>query len=193
MTKISRRWSKPLEKLDWIWVTPALVTAGSLGIYWAARHWSKGEPDAISVLKEDHRRIEELFVRFENSRNPEERQELMMGAILELQIHGLVEDELFYPALREFVDFNGTDLSEAEHQEMNELMAALFQLDAGHPSFLSKARELVTKVRNHIDYEEAQVLPRLKASEIDLKHLGRGMMQRQKDFRRQLQLPSITV
>src|SRR5512141_71679 len=57
-------------------------------------------PEAVALLKADHRAIEQLFRRFERSHGPADRKRLADRIVRELSIHAAIEEELFYPALR---------------------------------------------------------------------------------------------
>jgi hypothetical protein len=192
-SKIGRRWTDPLEKLSWVWVTPALVTAGSIGVYWAARHWNKnGELDAVSFIKEDHRRFEELFLQFENSRHASERNETVESLVTELQIHGLVKDEVFYPQIRGRIGNDEiVDLSEAEHQRLNALVVDVANLPSSHARYAVAIKSLIREVRTHIAHEESSVLPLTREAVLNLRVLGKQMARRQRQLKRDLQRPDL--
>ncbi|HEY8004093.1 MAG TPA: hemerythrin domain-containing protein, partial [Phenylobacterium sp.] len=63
---------------------------------------SKG-PDAITLLKEDHRAVEKLFGQFEKAKDTDRKKALADKICLELRIHMQIEEEIFYPASREFL------------------------------------------------------------------------------------------
>src|SRR4051794_7630459 len=59
-------------------------------------------PDAIRVLTDDHRQVEELFVRFEKTGEGAHkgRSDLVQRITEALSIHASIEEEIFYPAAR---------------------------------------------------------------------------------------------
>src|SRR5471032_3048799 len=55
--------------------------------------------DAIALLKADHRKVENLFAKFETARKPK-KQGLAQQICIELTIHTIIEEEIFYPACK---------------------------------------------------------------------------------------------
>ncbi len=60
----------------------------------------KGSQDAIQLLTGDHRAVEELFEQFEKANSDSDKEELARRICTELKVHALLEEEIFYPALR---------------------------------------------------------------------------------------------
>ena len=60
--------------------------------------------DATHILTEDHRRVEDLFAKFEKASGPSRKEELARQICNELKIHTMVEEEIFYPALKGRID-----------------------------------------------------------------------------------------
>ena len=55
--------------------------------------------DAIALLKADHRKVEELFEKFEKAKGTERKKALADEICMELSIHATIEEEIFYPSL----------------------------------------------------------------------------------------------
>src|SRR5215207_5218685 len=69
--------------------------------------------DAIELLTEDHRRVDELFEEYESAKDEAEdeaKEELVARICLELTVHATVEEEIFYPAAREGLDAEDSDM-----------------------------------------------------------------------------------
>ena len=60
--------------------------------------------DAIALLKEDHRKVEELFEQFEKAKGDGRKQKLAAQICMELTVHTMIEEEIFYPACEGKVD-----------------------------------------------------------------------------------------
>src|SRR3712207_3107682 len=120
--------------------------------------------DAITLLTEDHRKVESLFARYESSRDPQEQTEIVHEVIHELAIHGEIEELIFYPALRNALpDGDGlADEAVHEHVEIKETLNELDKMTAGDEGFDTKMRELMAEVRHHVEDEEAEVLPKFR-------------------------------
>ena len=61
--------------------------------------------DAIALLKADHRKVEDLFAKFENAgeRARKTKRKLVDAIIVELSVHAAIEEQVFYPAVRSSV------------------------------------------------------------------------------------------
>jgi hemerythrin superfamily protein len=77
----------------------------------SSRKKAQKEPDALELLKADHETVLSLFGRHESA-SSEEQASLAKQIFNELTLHATVEEELFYPALREEGDLN--ELAELE-------------------------------------------------------------------------------
>src|SRR3569832_1974871 len=75
-----------------------------------------GKSDAVSLLKADHRKVEQLFAQFEQTEENEQKRTLVKQVCTELIIHTKLEEEIFYPACREQdVDDDLLDEAQVEH------------------------------------------------------------------------------
>ena len=70
---------------------------------------------AISILMKDHDTVKELFDRFEKSESVAEKEKLITEALTELKIHAVIEEEIFYPALRKHVGKDLMNEADEEH------------------------------------------------------------------------------
>src|SRR3954462_848434 len=76
----------------------------------------QGKSDAASLLKADHRKVEQLFAQFEQSGEEEKKRELVRQICTELVIHTKLEEEIFYPACRDKqVEDDLLDEAQVEH------------------------------------------------------------------------------
>src|SRR5437868_4111125 len=57
--------------------------------------------DALALLKADHKDVKQLFEKFEKTRSDEKKRSLAEEALMALRVHSAIEEEIFYPALRE--------------------------------------------------------------------------------------------
>ena len=60
---------------------------------------NKKSQDAIALLKADHRKVEHLFEKYQSARG--RKAEIAHEICLELTVHTMIEEEIFYPACRE--------------------------------------------------------------------------------------------
>ncbi len=138
-------------------------------------------PDAISVLTDDHRTVNELFKRFEQTtdRAIKTRTELVDKIIRELSIHAAIEEQLFYPRLREAGKKLKDDVLEGleEHHVVKQLLAEIEKMDPEMDRFEAKVTVLIENVRHHIEEEEGEMFPRARKALTaeELVEIGEGL------------------
>jgi iron-sulfur cluster repair protein YtfE (RIC family) len=118
--------------------------------------------NAISMLKDDHRKVENLFARYESARNFTERQEVAEKVFAELETHAQLEENIFYPAYETQAGREGTQLvaaSRLEHEKVKELIRELRGLDIADEEFETKFSELTDDVQHHMEEEESDMFP----------------------------------
>jgi hemerythrin superfamily protein len=134
--------------------------------------------DLISVIITDHREVEEAFGELERrTGTPQHRRDLVEHVITELVRHSVAEEQFMYPEARKALP-DGDELADheiAEHAEAEQVMKDLEGVDATDPRFDDLLGKLISEVRNHIQEEESELLPRLaEACSADrLRELGR--------------------
>lgn len=135
------------------------------------------EQDLIGVITQDHREVERVFAELERPGvDPQRRKELVDHVIAELVRHSVAEEQHMYPAARRVLD-NGDELADheiEEHAEAECLMKRLEGMAATDPEFDGLVRDLIGSIRHHVEDEEKDLLPKLRAacSERELRELG---------------------
>lgn len=142
--------------------------------------------DAIALLKQDHREIEELFDEFE-SLEAGEGEDIAHRICLLLTVHAQVEEELLYPAALEALAEDPEQLelvreAEVEHGSAKELIATIEEMGADDESFSATVKVLGEYVRHHVKEEEGELFPALRDSELDLKSLGQELLTRRQEL-----------
>jgi hemerythrin superfamily protein len=139
-------------------------------------------PDAISVLIDDHRTVDELFKRFEKTtdRAVKTRAELVEKMLRELSIHASVEEQLFYPRVRAAGEKIQDEVLEGleEHHVIKQLLAEIEKMQPEAGRFEAKVTVLIENVRHHVKEEEGEMFPRVrKAMDAEeLVELGEGLL-----------------
>jgi hemerythrin-like domain-containing protein len=141
--------------------------------------------DAIALLKEDHKKVKDLFDKFEKAKNSDEKERICQEAIKELKIHTTIEEEIFYPTVRQALGQEEEDaelLNEAaeEHRVAKTIIEALEDMSADDEDFEAKFTVLAENVRHHIKEEEGELFPEARDADLDFKELG-GKMQGRKE------------
>ena len=123
------------------------------------------QPDAVELLVTDHAAVEQMFVQIESMPESDSRNELIEGVIRELSVHATIEEQVLYPAMRTALPDGESLVQEAieEHQQVKETLAAIERADA--PTERNQLLvTLMSNVRHHVEEEETELLPQLRAS-----------------------------
>jgi hemerythrin superfamily protein len=144
------------------------------------------DKDACELLDADHIATKHLFVEYARlafampQESAAERTELAMKICDELTVHAQIEEEIFYPALREAVPETAGQLDEAraEHQEVKEYVAQIQALGQAGPQMDDLVSRLACAVEHHVKEERDELFPKAKAN-MDLGALGDQMRERQ--------------
>ena len=112
------------------------------------------KPDAIALLKADHRKVEDLFEKFENARS-DRKQALVQEICTELCIHATIEEEIFYPACKgEIEDDDLLEESYVEHDGAKVLIAELLDSEPDAEFYDAKVTVLSEMIKHHVKEEE---------------------------------------
>jgi hypothetical protein len=122
--------------------------------------------DAITLLKDDHRRVEKLFKRFEDAgdRAVVEKRDVVDSIIEELSVHAAIEEQLFYPVTRATVPAVEDVALESleEHHVVKWVLWELESMDPKDERFDPKVTVLIENVRHHVDEEEKEYFPAVR-------------------------------
>ena len=137
--------------------------------------------DAITLLKQDHQEVKQLFTRFERANGESEKERLAEKICNELKLHTRLEEEMFYPAVREAIrDADLVNEAEVEHASAKDLIN---QIEAASPSderYDALVTVLAEYVRHHIKEEENEMFPKVRRSQLDLVQLGETLRERKR-------------
>jgi hemerythrin superfamily protein len=122
--------------------------------------------DAITLLKNDHKTVEQLFKRFEKAgdRAHVAKREIVDRIIEELAIHASIEEQVFYPVARATVPDTEDIALESleEHHIVKWLLSELDDLDPTNERFDAKVTVLIENVRHHVEEEEEEFFPKVR-------------------------------
>jgi hypothetical protein len=141
------------------------------------------EHDAIAMLKRDHDNVKALFEQFEKTESQAEKQKIVKQALTELRMHAALEEELFYPAVREQLKNSVMNEADEEHHVAKVLIAELDASTEHNDHFDAKFTVLAENVRHHIKEEESQILPQARELKIDFQVLGEKMERRKEELK----------
>jgi hypothetical protein len=147
--------------------------------------------DALAILKADHDKVKQLLTDLESTteRGVKTREELFAKIKGELTVHEIIEEEIFYPALKDHPKAKDIVLEGyEEHHVVDLLMSELEGLDVSDETWGAKAKVMKENVEHHIEEEEGDMFA--KAREVfhreELVELGDRMAARKESAERQL-------
>jgi hemerythrin superfamily protein len=137
----------------------------------------------IEMLREDHRKVKDLFEEFENTEDSKEKQQIVGKALAELQVHAKLEEEIIYPAIRsEIEEQDLMDEALEEHHVVHTLVAELKKMKPSSERYDAKFTVLGESVKHHIKEEEGQMLPKAEKCDIDWEDLTNQVMKRKEQL-----------
>ncbi len=147
---------------------------------------TKDKPlDAIQLLSADPRTVEELFEQFEKAKDDGKKEQIARRICTELKIHAMLEEEIFYPALRGKIEDDDLDEAMVEHDGAKVLIN---DIEAGEPEadfYEAKVKVLQEQIEHHVKEEEKQqgnLFQQARAADVDLEALGRQMAARKQEL-----------
>jgi hemerythrin superfamily protein len=151
--------------------------------------------DAVALLKEDHRTVEELFEKFEKASGEGRKQSIAERICLELSVHAQIEEEIFYPACEGKVDEDLLKESYVEHDGAKVLIA---EISAGGPKadeyYDAKVKVLQEEIEHHVQEEEKRMdglFAQAKKAGLDMDALGEQLAARKMELTQQFKTSGI--
>ncbi len=131
--------------------------------------------DAITLLKTDHKAVEKLFKQFEKAgeRALKAKEDTVAGIIKELSVHAAIEEQVFYPSVRAEVPDVADEVLEGleEHHIVKWVLSELDGMKPTDERFDPKVTVLIEMVRHHVEEEEGEMFPQVRAA-LGRKRLG---------------------
>lgn len=142
--------------------------------------------DAIKLLKDDHKKVKDLFRQFEKARSDSRKKAIAEEVFHELEVHSTIEEEIFYPAVKEKADQEGKEIvaeSVEEHHVVDVLINELKAIPEVNEQYEAKFTVLTENVEHHIEEEEKEMFPEAKKLlGNDVKALGEKMQARKDEL-----------
>lgn len=142
--------------------------------------------DAVALLKEDHRTVEDLFAKFEKASGDERKKTIADEICMELTIHSMIEEEIFYPACEGKVE---EDLLSEAYVEHDGAKVLIGEIQAGSPSdeyFDAKVKVLQEQIEHHVEEEEKRMeglFSQARKAGVDMDALGEQLAARKEELK----------
>jgi hemerythrin superfamily protein len=135
--------------------------------------------DAIALLEQDHREVEGLYAQFKDADSNAEKADLARKICLALTVHAEIEEAILYPRAKKVLDESDlVDEAEVEHASAKQLIAEIEEMTPRERLFDAKVKVLIEYVKHHVQEEENELFPQLRASDLDLVDLGKKLLKR---------------
>lgn len=150
--------------------------------------------DAVALLKDDHRQVEDLFAQFEKASSGGRKQKLAELICLELSVHAKIEEEIFYPACEGKVEEDLLKEAFVEHDGAKVMIAEIL---AGEPSdeyYDSKVKVLQEQIEHHVQEEEKRLeglFSQARKAGLDMDALGEQLAARKEQLLTEYQASGI--
>jgi hypothetical protein len=149
-----------------------------------------GRQDATHLLADDHRKVENLFEQYEKASGDGRKEKIAREICMELKIHTMIEEEIFYPALRGKIEDDDLDEAYVEHDGAKLLIN---EIEAGGPDehfYDAKVKVLQEQIEHHVEEEEkirGNIFQQARATDVDLEELGERMAARKEELMQRAQ------
>ena len=150
---------------------------------------TRAQPLAIELLSSDHRKVEGLFKQFEDMKEEEDDSRVAIAQRIcsELTVHAQVEEEFFYPWLRE--NLEETEMvaeADVEHATLKALIEQIQPVLAPDEAYDAKVKVLSEYVKHHVKEEEDEIFPEVASEEEELDELGQEMAARKAELMKEM-------
>jgi hemerythrin superfamily protein len=140
--------------------------------------------NALTLLKQDHQNVEQLFTRFEelaSGKGTKAKGDVVQKIVTQLSVHAGIEEQVFYPAVRAaLADLDSTVLeSLEEHHAVKLLLTEIEKTPPTADRFDAKVTVMIENVRHHVKEEEDELFPKVREAMTvqQLEELGQALEQ----------------
>jgi len=140
----------------------------------------------ILLLTEDHKKVQKIFKDFAKSKDKmdeETKEQMVRTCCQELTVHTTVEEEIFYPAMREAL--GASDLMEEaaiEHDSAKQLISQLQNMRPDDERYDATFKVLGEYVNHHIKEEQDKMFPKAKKAKLDMLSLAEEVVRRKEEL-----------
>ena len=141
----------------------------------------------VQMILDDHERVRQLFQQFQQADDQQQKQQIADQVLMELTVHANLEEEIFYPAMRQKAsgseDQQMVQEAYQEHSEAKALIQQLQGMQASDPQFTTLFQQLQQDIEHHVQEEETEMLPKAEQELSDqMDRLGQEMAARKQQL-----------
>ena len=145
--------------------------------------------DAVDLLDMDHKIVKQMFTDYaalcEHAAPPDRKRELSLRICQALAVHSQLEEEIFYPPVREAVD-DDVLMDEAlhEHAAAKQLIAMIEGMAAAASGYDANVKQLGTLIDQHVSEEREKIFLKARYAAIDLRGMVLPLLKRQQQLKK---------
>ncbi|HBB30553.1 MAG TPA: DNA nickase [Cyanobacteria bacterium UBA8803] len=143
-----------------LWGRVQDAVAALSGVVGSAVSRTKDDMNIVELIQTEHRKVDTLFMEIEQAKDPQKIQEFFGQLYKDLSAHAEAEQEVVYPALRNF--YPETQELYDEHSEVKQMLEQMKSMNPGTSEFKSQVEQLKKAVQDHVREEENDALPKLR-------------------------------
>jgi hemerythrin superfamily protein len=153
--------------------------------------------DALTLLKNDHEKVKKLLTELEGTteRGVKTREELFGRVKKELTVHEIIEEEIFYPTLKQHPKAKEIVLEAfEEHDVVDTLMGELSALPVDDETWGAKFKVMKENIEHHVEEEEGEMFKQARQvfDRAELEQLGDTMAERKAEATREMEAQAPT-
>ena len=143
--------------------------------------------DAVDLLDADHKLVQKMFIDYlalaEDGAPAEARRALALKICQDLTVHTQVEEEIFYPRVREAIGNDGLmDEALLEHAEAKKMIARILGMTPKDEGYDDTVKQLFTAVMDHVLEERERIFLEARYSTADLRGMVPELYARKKEL-----------
>jgi hypothetical protein len=152
------------------------------------RRTGRRDPLAVTLLKKDHRQVEEWFDEYEQLEDEGEKLALFQQIALALKVHTKIEEEIFYAEERGEVEDDMLDEAQVEHDGAKKLTAEIEAMKPSDDLYDAKVKVLGEYIKHHVKEEEQPggIFTQAKRGDQDLEEMGERLKVRKDELMAQM-------
>lgn len=148
-----------------------------------AKNKSSRTQDATALLRADHKRVNDLFSEYEETHSVAKKKQIVEQLCNELTVHAQVEEEIFYPAVKQALkDKELIPEARVEHETLKSLIAQVEGMEPDGEMFDARIKVMHEYVKHHVKEEQNEIFPKAKSTDLDMMELGAKLSQRKEEL-----------
>jgi hypothetical protein len=131
---------------------------------------------ATDVLRNEHQIIKDQFRQFDDATSDRQKKNIGDECLRQIEAHVVMKEELFYPAVRRYVGERQRVVQALAALQVAKLLIKELKGLPGGEHYNARFNLLKENIIQHIDEENAEMLPRVEKSDVDLQQLAQQML-----------------